>query len=93
VHCSFDPPTSPLPRPTTLAHFLPHPTPHHTCLDVLLVVIGEKVILVPAKAVRQSLDPAGGAQLAAILNELPFWPSMEVGTPHELPLSRHAPPS
>ena len=40
-----------------------------------MVVIGTRVLLVPVRAVRQSLDPAGGAQLQAIVEALPFWPS------------------
>lgn len=35
------------------------------------------MLSVPIKAVRQSLDPAGGAQLQAIVEALPFWPSRE----------------
>ena len=40
-----------------------------------MVIIGSEVLLVPVRAVRQSLDPAGGAQLQAIVEALPFWPS------------------
>ena len=46
-------------------------------IDLLVVVIGSTVLTVPLKAVRQSLDPAGGAQLQAIVEALPFWPSRE----------------
>ena len=50
-------------------------SPHIPPSDFLVVVLGLKVFLVTVKAVRQSLDPAGGAQLQAIIDALPFWPS------------------
>lgn len=54
------------------------PSPPAPPADALVVCMGETVLWVPVKAVRQSLDPAGGAQLQAIINGLPFWPATEV---------------
>ena len=60
----------------SLSHTL-HPICACLALDLLVVVIGSTVLPVPLKAVRQSLDPAGGAQLQAIVEALPFWPSRQ----------------
>jgi hypothetical protein len=49
--------------------------------DLLVVCIGGTVLEVPLRAVRQSLDPAGGAQLQAIMDALPFWPT-SLARPH-----------
>ncbi|GAX73252.1 hypothetical protein CEUSTIGMA_g706.t1 [Chlamydomonas eustigma] len=43
--------------------------------DLLVICIGDYVLEVPLRAVRQSLDPAGGPQLQTIMDALPFWPS------------------